>query len=274
MIRQGAKLARREPPAETSPVARAKPAWTFPVAAFLGAALLRVWHASWRIDEAPRRFIDARRSARGDAARTGTVYLLWHSRILLGAATQKGLGLRVLISLHGDGEYIARTVERLGFRAVRGSSTRGGSRALRELIGELRAGNDVAVTPDGPKGPRFRVQRGAIEAASVTGAPIVPVGLDCRSRKRLRSWDRFLIPWFFTRTVVRFGDEIRVPPDLDDAGLESWRVRVEEALIATQRSASEAAGVAAESPDTDPCPELARRTDSSAGGARPGTISP
>lgn len=205
---------------------------------------------TWRIDESPKGYVAAEQSKRralpGAPGAPGLIYLQWHSRILLGAATQAGHGVTVLISQHGDGEYIARTVERLGFRTARGSSSRGGARALRSLVDVLKSGGDAAVTPDGPKGPRLRVQMGAIEAASLTGAPIVPVALECRSAKRLRSWDRFMVPWFFTKVVVRFGEQIHVPKDLDDSAMERWRGVVEAAMHREHAAAATALGVAAE----------------------------
>lgn len=225
-------------------MAKTRPAWTFPVAAFVGAAMLRALRLTWRIDERPLRCVTARRGIAPGAP--GTIYLMWHSRILLGAATQADLGLSVLISQHGDGEYIARTVERLGFRCVRGSTTRGGARALLAILDILRGGGDVAFTPDGPKGPRLRVQQGCVAAASATGAPIVAVGFECSRTKRFRSWDRFMLPAPFTKVAVRFGEPIAVPPDLDQAGLETWRGRAEAAMHSAQRAAADAIGVAAE----------------------------
>ncbi|MCE9638326.1 MAG: lysophospholipid acyltransferase family protein [Planctomycetes bacterium] len=218
-----------------------RPAWTFPVAAFLGSTLLRVWRFTWRIDERPRRFVLDRRAAAAPGT-PGAIYTIWHSRILLGSATQAGLGVSVLISMHGDGEYIARTVERLGFGTIRGSSTRGGSRALLGLVETLRAGRDVALTPDGPKGPRLKAHPGCVGAASATGAPIIPVALECRTSKRLRSWDRFLLPAPFTKVAVRFGTPVLVPPDLDAAGVALWQTRVEEAMHAAHREAAAAVG--------------------------------
>lgn len=220
----------------------------FRIASILGARLLRAMRATWRIDDPDPGFVLRRRDERGRAGPVapGAIYVQWHSRILLGAATQANRGVHVLISQHGDGEYIARTVERLGFATVRGSSTRGGARALRALVDTLESGGDVAFTPDGPKGPRLVVQPGCVEAASITGAPIVPVALECRRAKRLRSWDRFMIPWFFTKVAVRFGDEIRVPRDLDDASRAAWCRRVETALDAAHAQACAALGTTPE----------------------------
>ena len=235
----------------TSP--RGQSGWKFALAGVAGAAFLRLLRATWRVSEEPRRVVTVRRRAPGDE-RPGTVYVLWHSRILLSAATQADQGAHVLISEHGDGEFIARAVRRLGFGTGRGSSTRGGARALIDIVRVLRGGGDVAVTPDGPKGPRFQVQAGCVVAASRSGADIVPVAFECSRGKRLRSWDRFVVPAPFCRVAVRFGDPIDVPRGLDDDGVERVRVRVETALIDLGSAAAAAVGREPETADVDPLP--------------------
>jgi lysophospholipid acyltransferase (LPLAT)-like uncharacterized protein len=231
-------------------MSRERPRWTYFAAGLLGAALLRLLRLTWRVRESPRRFVVERRAAR--AGPPGTIYVQWHSRILLGAATQSGCGLNVLVSRHGDGEYIVRAIERMGFGTIRGSTTRGGARALLELVRALEEGRDVAVTPDGPKGPRLRVQQGCVVAASRARAPVVPVAFECSRAKRLRSWDRFVVPAPFAKVAVVAGDAIEVPPDLDEAGVETWRGRIEAALLDASRRASEIAGSTVETPDVDP----------------------
>jgi lysophospholipid acyltransferase (LPLAT)-like uncharacterized protein len=232
-------------------MSRETPRWTFAVAGFLGAGLLRLLRSTWRVrgDDSRRRVIE-RRAQRTSGP--GTIYVQWHSRIMLSAATNSRSGLNVLVSRHGDGEYIVRAIEWMGFGTIRGSTTRGGGRALLEIVRALREGRDVAMTPDGPKGPRLSVQQGCVVAASKSGAPIVPVGFDCSRSKRLRSWDRFMVPWPFVKVGVVHGDPVAVPPDLDAAGVEAWRRRVEEALLEVTRRAAEIAGVPAETADVDP----------------------
>ena len=231
-------------------MSRRRPAWTYPVAAFLGAWVLRLWRLTWRVGGRSRKDVHARRAARGGGP--GTVYLVWHSRILIGAPTFSGIGLHVLISLHGDGEYIARTVDRMGFVTIRGSTTRGGARALREVVDVLRSGGDVIVTPDGPRGPRFRVQQGCVAAAALAGAPIVPVAFEIARAKRLRSWDRFVVPGLFTRVLVAFGEPIDVPADLDAAGVETWRLRAERAMHDLTRRTAEELGTEPETAEAVP----------------------
>jgi lysophospholipid acyltransferase (LPLAT)-like uncharacterized protein len=224
--------------------------WTHRAAGFLGAALLRLLRFTWRVTETPGRIAETIRAARTGTA--GTIYVQWHSRILLSAPTQAGQGLTVLVSQHGDGEFIVQAIERMGFRTIRGSTTRGGARALLEIVRALEEGRDVAITPDGPKGPRLRVQQGCVIAASKARAPIVPVAFECSRARRLASWDRFVVPWPFVKVAVVAGDPIEVPPGLDVAGIEVWRNRVEAALLDVTRRAAEMVGTAAESPDLDP----------------------
>jgi len=102
---------------------------------------------------------------------------------------------------------------------------------LREVVRRLREGWDAAFTPDGPRGPRHVVQPGVIEAARLSGAPIVPVSFACRSGWFLRSWDRFLIPRPFTKGVVLYGEPLRVPSGARGESLEAYRRRLEREMI-------------------------------------------
>jgi lysophospholipid acyltransferase (LPLAT)-like uncharacterized protein len=133
----------------------------------------------------------------------------------------------VLASRSRDGELVARWVARFGLPVVRGSSSRGGAQALRGLARALRAGEDVAVVPDGPRGPRERLQAGLVVLAAATGAPVVPLGFAARPARRLASWDRFVVPCPFGRAALVFGEAIGVPRDADR---EAARARLEAAL--------------------------------------------
>jgi lysophospholipid acyltransferase (LPLAT)-like uncharacterized protein len=168
--------------------------------------------------------------------RTGRplIYAVWHGRILLVPwlnarlrRTDGARDVRVLASRSRDGELIAAFVRRFGLQVVRGSSSRGGVAALRALARALQAGQDVGVVPDGPRGPSCRAQAGIVSLAATTGAPIVPLGVSARPARRLRSWDRFMVPAPFARCAVVFGPAVRVTRD-DDR--EAVRVRVERAL--------------------------------------------
>jgi lysophospholipid acyltransferase (LPLAT)-like uncharacterized protein len=122
------------------------------------------------------------------------VFALWHGDLLPLLYQHRNEGVSVLISEHRDGELIARVAESLGFRTVRGSSSRGASRALVGLTRELTSGHDVAITPDGPRGPARSFAPGALIAAQRGNGAVIAVGLAAKSAWRLRSWDRFVIP--------------------------------------------------------------------------------
>jgi lysophospholipid acyltransferase (LPLAT)-like uncharacterized protein len=162
------------------------------------------------------------------------IYGVWHGRILIVPwlnarfrRTDGARNVRVLASRSRDGELVAGFVRRFGLDVVRGSSSRGGAAALRELARALQAGEDVAVVPDGPRGPSCRAQAGIVSLAATTGAPIVPLGVAARPARRLRSWDRFMVPAPFARCAVVFGPPVDVGRH-DDR--EAVRVAIERAL--------------------------------------------
>ena len=168
--------------------------------------------------------------------RTGRplIYAVWHGRILIVPwlnarfrRTDGARNVRVLASRSRDGDLVAAFVKRFGMEVVRGSSSRGGAAALRDLARAVLAGQDVAVVPDGPRGPSCRAQAGIVSLAATTGAPIVPLGVAARPARRLRSWDRFMVPAPFARCAVVFGPPVRVGRD-DDR--EAVRAVVERAL--------------------------------------------
>jgi lysophospholipid acyltransferase (LPLAT)-like uncharacterized protein len=168
------------------------------------------------------------------AARRPLIYAVWHGRILMVPWLNARLGrtrgarlARVLASRSRDGELVARFVGRFGLPVVRGSSSRGGTLALRALAAAVRAGEDVAVVPDGPRGPRERLQAGVVLLAAATGAPIVPLAFAARPARRLGSWDRFVIPCPFARAAVVFGATITIARDADR---ETARAALERAL--------------------------------------------
>jgi lysophospholipid acyltransferase (LPLAT)-like uncharacterized protein len=132
------------------------------------------------------------------------VFTLWHGQMLPLLWTHRGQGVSVLISEHRDGEIIARAATALGFRTIRGSTFRGPDRALAGLVRELRAGHDVAVTPDGPRGPAGQFAPGALIAAQRANAPIVSVGAAATRVWKLKSWDGFIIPKPFARVTVAY----------------------------------------------------------------------
>jgi len=136
----------------------------------------------------------------------------WHGRLLMMPFAYPGQRVVILISQHRDGEYISRIARALGFQVIRGSATRGGVRALRQIIRALKEGLNLVITPDGPRGPRAEVKSGVIELARLTGAPIVPVSFSAVRRRFLKSWDAFLLPLPFSRAVYIWGEPIYVEP--------------------------------------------------------------
>jgi lysophospholipid acyltransferase (LPLAT)-like uncharacterized protein len=134
-----------------------------------------------------------------------------------------------MVSRHGDGEIIARIIERFGFRTVRGSTTRGGAAALKALI-ESAAQSDVAVTPDGPRGPRYVLKPGVVLAAARTGRKLVYGTFSAKRAWRFSSWDRFLLPKPFARVIIQVAEPIAFPPALQGASLEEARRDLEARL--------------------------------------------
>lgn len=136
------------------------------------------------------------------AAGQPMVMTCWHGHLLPLMWLHRNEGIATLVSEHRDGEIVARVAERLGFRLVRGSTSRGAGRALLGLVAALRDGHDLAVTPDGPRGPARVYAPGSLIAAQRADAPVVPTAIAVSRAWRLRSWDRFVVPKPFARIVV------------------------------------------------------------------------
>ncbi|MEX2109949.1 MAG: lysophospholipid acyltransferase family protein [Gemmatimonadaceae bacterium] len=180
-------------------------AWRSRLTLLLGKGVLGALARTWRfrvLNGAPVR--DLR------AARQPFIFSLWHGHLLPLLWLHKGEGVSILISEHRDGELIARTAQWLGYGLIRGSTTRGAERALLSLVRELEAGREVAITPDGPRGPARKFAPGALIAAQRSGAPILPVAASADRAWRLGSWDRFVIPKPFARITVAYGDPTTV----------------------------------------------------------------
>ncbi|HEX2717246.1 MAG TPA: lysophospholipid acyltransferase family protein [Gemmatimonadaceae bacterium] len=167
----------------------------------IGALLLRALAASWRI-----RVIGDGGLRAARARRQPVIFTLWHGQMLPLLYQHRNEGVAILISEHRDGELIAQVAHRLGFGSVRGSTTRGAGRALLAMVRAVESGRDVAVTPDGPRGPARSFAPGALALAQRTGALIVPTTAHARWAWRLGSWDSFLIPRPFARVVVSYGE--------------------------------------------------------------------
>jgi hypothetical protein len=158
------------------------------------------------------------------------IQAFWHDRILLATYYFRDRRIVVMTSQSFDGEYIARFIQRLGYGAARGSSTRGGVGALVEMIRLVRAGLPAGFTVDGPRGPRHVAKTGALLLAKKTGRPVLPFTVNPERFWTLKSWDRFRVPRPFTRATVRIAPPLYVPPDTDDAALEDLRRQLQRTL--------------------------------------------
>jgi lysophospholipid acyltransferase (LPLAT)-like uncharacterized protein len=172
---------------------------------------LRVRHVrAHHIDEAPRYII-----------------AFWHECVLQSLHARWRKPTTAIISRSKDGEIVAGVLHRYGAETARGSSTRGGEVALREVLRDIRAGKNIAVTPDGPKGPRRVVKEGVVYIAQVSGLPVVPFYFTASNKKRLRSWDQQIFPIPLSRAIFIYGAPILVPRDGD---VEEWRLTIERAM--------------------------------------------
>ena len=151
------------------------------------------------------------------------ILTLWHGRMLLSIFAQRRRGVVSMVSQHVDGEIIARTVEMLGYRTVRGSSTHSGGKALREMVKIMKNGVPGSMFPDGPKGPRGEFKQGTITLAQLSGAHIVPMTHAASKAWIMRSWDRFMIAKPFSRVVVAYGEPVKIPRKLDETQMEELK---------------------------------------------------
>jgi lysophospholipid acyltransferase (LPLAT)-like uncharacterized protein len=182
----------------------------------VGVALIRVLATTWRV-----RFVNEQVVRDLRDRRQPFIHVLWHGQLLPLLWTHRDRDVAVIISEHRDGEIIARIANALGFRTVRGSTSRGAARALLGASRELEAGFDLAVTVDGPRGPAGVVTPGAPVISQRTRAPMVPTAASASRAWRLRSWDRFLVPKPFARVIVVYGEPITVRAETPrDAGAE------------------------------------------------------
>lgn len=157
------------------------------------------------------------------------IYIFWHEYILLPLALRGHCHLSMLLSQHGDADVLARIAHHVGFDCVRGSTYRGGARALWELEERSRT-HHLTITPDGPRGPRRQLAQGPIYLASRLQIPLVVMGFGYDRPWRTNSWDRFAVPRLFSRARAVVGPPMMLPADLDRAGLEACRLRTERLL--------------------------------------------
>lgn len=166
------------------------------------------------------------------------VFAFWHGRILMLPGIYKTEGKKrtgrpicILISQHGDGRLIAKAVRMLGIDSVEGSSTRGGVKGMLSLIEKIKAGSDIGITPDGPRGPVWEVKPGVILVAQQTGLPIIPATYSAKSFWTFGSWDKMILPKPFSKAVAILGDPIFVEKDLDESKFEAVRLNLQDKMI-------------------------------------------
>lgn len=211
----------------------------------VGGALLRAcgpqvltWLSSkWSYDIAGLEHLDK------ELERKGALIAMWHGRMVVPVHPFRNRGWHVLVSPSEDGDLSEGMLHRFGFKVVRGSSSRGGARALRELLGVLDGGGVVAITPDGPRGPMHNVNLGLAWMARATGRSVLPFGCVADRTWRLSSWDRFTIPKPGARVALTYGPAVAVSRDGGDAELERAAQAIREGLFAAERAGFARLGV-------------------------------
>jgi len=194
-----------------------------------GHWLLQIWTRTLHFE------IDDRANVMGAPPNEGYIGALWHNRLLLlPFVIKRYLPNRqgaALISASRDGALLADLVERFGFEVVRGSSSRQGASAIRQLAEVIASGKDVVITPDGPRGPAYELGQGIVFLAQQSGAEVVPINMEYSSCWRVKSWDRFILPRPFSKVRVIFGTPHRVTQTSSEEEFERERVRLQEAMM-------------------------------------------
>ncbi|MEP3484305.1 MAG: lysophospholipid acyltransferase family protein [Sneathiella sp.] len=171
------------------------------------------------------------------------ILAFWHGRLLLmPTLMEKNVKAHVLISHHGDGEIIARAIRHWRLDSIRGSSSKGALPAIKEILKVIRRNEIAVITPDGPRGPRMRVQDGVMRIAAMSGVPVIPASFSASGGKRLSSWDHFLVARPFSKGVIIWGDPVHVPRSDKDNAHAIARREIEESLITITQKADRLCG--------------------------------
>jgi lysophospholipid acyltransferase (LPLAT)-like uncharacterized protein len=158
------------------------------------------------------------------------IYAFWHRAVFASAWLWRKIGIAVMVSRSFDGEFIARTIEKLGFVAVRGSSSRGGAEALLGLKTQLEQGNLVVFTIDGPRGPKYVAKQGPVLLSRATALPMAAFYVAVDDPWVLNTWDALIIPKPFSKALVRFSRKMQVPANADDAQMADFHRQLQAAL--------------------------------------------
>jgi|GEM_PF-236750 len=199
------------------------------------------------------------------AFRGPVIYLTWHEYLMVPYYLRGGTNAAILTSRHRDADWLSESARHMGFLTVRGSTSRGGSAAMLELLRRIGKVN-LGMTPDGPRGPRRRMERGPIYLSSKLGVPLIPLAVGCDRPWRLPTWDRFAVPRPFSRIRLIFGPRVQIPPQVDRASVEHFRVQVERLLNSLTLEAEAWAGAGTRKVDQSavqrqPQPGSLRRVD-------------
>lgn len=209
-----------------------------PLVPLTAPLLLRGLSATWRISTTRGELRDGVLQAAD-----GCIAVLWHGRMAAAAPIFRGVDATILVSPSGDGDLAETLLGRLGYRTVRGSTGKASIDAIRELRARLGRGGTIALTPDGPRGPRHHVNRGAAFLARATGRPVLPIGFAATPARHLSSWDRFMVPKPGARVHVTFAEPIPAPARLDDAEHERFSGLVQRRLVDAEVEAHARLGV-------------------------------
>ncbi len=167
------------------------------------------------------------------------IYVLWHGKILVPIYVHRGEKIVPMISLHDDGELIAQTIYKLGYRPVRGSSTRGGQKAFYEMVRRINQGAVGTMIPDGPKGPRHQLKPGTLYIAQQTDAYLLPISYSSNRPLIFNSWDKFMLPLPFSKNIMIYGEPIKVPASTSARELVKIRASLEKQMVELDLQADE-----------------------------------
>ncbi len=181
----------------------------------------------------------------------GCLLTIWHGRMVLGLAHHADRDFTVLVSPSKDGDLMDTLLPRFGYGVIRGSSSRTGARALREMLRSLRVGGTVVVTPDGPRGPRHSGSAGVVWLARATGYPVLPMGMVADRAWRMKSWDAFTLPKWRARVALVYGRPIFVARDADEATLKAAAEDMRLSMLEAEARGFEQLGVTPDWPDED-----------------------
>lgn len=170
------------------------------------------------------------------------IYATWHGRMVIPLYCRRNSDVSIIVSEHRDGELVTASVHASGNRTVRGSTTRGGAKALAQMIRLVKKGDKVCFTPDGPRGPRYTLQSGLVYVAAKTGVPVVPITGSARRAHYFKSWDAFLLPMPFSKAFLVIGEPYIVTGGTDEENIEFHRREIEQRLRELTQRADELAG--------------------------------